>query len=211
MKVIINRICYSIIIIVLTVFQSGQIFGSEQSQEKEYVSANKSAGSFVLGENGQVAPIVVSNNDFEGVRRVARYFQTDVKNVTNIEPEILLDRLPDAEEVIIAGTIGHSQLVDDLISKGKINVDNIVGKWESSVTEVIENPYPGIKKALVIAGSDKRGTIYGIFEISKQMGVSPWYFWADVPVKKNDNLYVKKGRYVMGEPKVKYRGIFLND
>ena len=211
MKVKINRIGISVILLVLIVLQSVSAQSSDPNHENEYITASKSAGSFVLAENGAVAPIVVGNNDFEGVRRVARYFQTDVKNVTDVEPAILLDRLPDAEEVIISGTIGHSQIIDDLIAKGKINVDDIIGKWESSITEVINNPYPGIKKALVIAGSDKRGTIYGIFELSKQMGVSPWYFWADVPVKKSESVYVKKGRYVLGEPKVKYRGIFLND
>ncbi|MBN2636502.1 MAG: glycosyl hydrolase 115 family protein [Prolixibacteraceae bacterium] len=211
MKVKINQICFAVIIMVLAILHSGYVHGSEQSKEDEFVTTTKSGSSFAISEKSKVAPIVVGNNDFEGVRRVAKYFQADVKNVTNIEPEILVDRLPDAEEVIIAGTIGHSQLIDDLIAKEKINIDDVAGKWESSVTEVIDDPYPGIKKALVIAGSDKRGTIYGIFELSKQMGVSPWYFWADVPVKKNENIYVKKGRYVLGEPKVKYRGIFLND
>ena len=211
MKVKINQICFIIIIMVVSVLHSEQITGSEQIKDDKFVIANKSGNSFTISENSKVAPIVVSNNDYEGVRRVARYFQIDVKNVTNSEPEILMDRLPDAEEVIIVGTIGKSQLIDDLIEKGKINVDDVNGKWESSVTEVIDNPYPGIKKALVIAGSDKRGTIYGIFDLSEQIGVSPWYFWADVPVKKNPNLYVQKGRYLSGEPKVKYRGIFLND
>ncbi len=211
MKFQINRIYCAIVILTLIVFQSLQIKASEQGKENKYITTGKSGGSFTLSEKGNVAPIIVSNNDFEGVRRVARYFQTDVKNVTDVEPAILFDRLPEATEIIIAGTIGHSQLIDDLIAKGKINVDDVTGRWESSVSEVIDNPYPGIKKALVIAGSDKRGTIYGIFELSEQMGVSPWYFWADVPAKKSQNVYVKKGRYVLGEPKVKYRGIFLND
>ncbi len=211
MKVKINRICFAIIILVISFCLSGQVIGSEQNQQKVYVTATKSASSFIISEKGKVAPIIVSNNDFEGVRRVAKYFQSDVKKVTNVEPILITDKLPDEKEIIIVGTVGHSQLIDDLIAKNKINVNNIAGKWESSVTEVIDNPYPGVKKALVIAGSDKRGTIYGLFEISKQMGVSPWYWWADVPVKKHENLYVEKGRFVMGEPKVKYRGIFLND
>ena len=69
----------------------------------------------------------------------------------------------------------------------------------------------GVENALVIIGSDKRGTIYGIYDLSEQMGVSPWYWWGDVPVQKKTNVYVKAGKYQQGEPSVKYRGIFLND
>ena len=82
---------------------------------------------------------------------------------------------------------------------------------EAFVISTVENPLPGIDHALVIAGSDKRGTIYGIYELSKQIGVSPWYYWADVPAEAKDALYVKNGTFYSGEPKVKYRGIFLND
>jgi hypothetical protein len=70
---------------------------------------------------------------------------------------------------------------------------------------------PGIESALVIAGSDKRGTIYGIYDLSEQMGVSPWYWWADVPVAKKENVFVMPGTFTKGEPAVKYRGIFIND
>ena len=70
---------------------------------------------------------------------------------------------------------------------------------------------PGIRSALVIAGSDKRGTIFGIYDVSEQIGVSPWYWWADVPVPHRAALFIKPGRYIEGEPAVKYRGIFLND
>ena len=75
----------------------------------------------------------------------------------------------------------------------------------------MNHPAPGVKQALVIAGSDKRGTIYGIYELSEQLGVSPWYWWADVPPKKRKAAYVIPGRYASGEPVVKYRGIFIND
>ena len=62
-----------------------------------------------------------------------------------------------------------------------------------------------------ITGSDKRGAIYGIYELSRQIGVSPWYYWADVPVEKHDRIYLTPGSYTDGEPAVRYRGIFLND
>jgi hypothetical protein len=102
------------------------------------------------------------------------------------------------------GTIGKSRLIDKLIADKKINVSDIKGQWESFVIQTVDGN-------LVIAGTDKRGTIYGIYDISEKIGVSPWYFWADVPAKKSNELYVKAGRYVQDSPKVKYRGIFIND
>ena len=98
-----------------------------------------------------------------------------------------------------------------MVKSGKLNADAISGKWESFIITTIANPLPGVDQALVIAGSDKRGTIYGIYEISEQIGVSPWYWWADVPPQHHENLFIKAGTYVQGPPVVKYRGIFIND
>jgi hypothetical protein len=113
--------------------------------------------------------------------------------------------------VVLIGTIGKSRIIDRLIRERKIDVSEIDGKWESTLIQVVAHPLPGVERGLVIAGSDKRGTIYGIYDLSEQIGVSPWYWWADVPVGHKDALYVKAGRWVQGEPAVKYRGIFLND
>ncbi|KAL2193891.1 glycoside hydrolase family 115 protein [Corynascus similis CBS 632.67] len=119
---------------------------------------------------------------------------------------------PSPEDVvIIAGTIGHSKVIDKLISRKSIDVSRVKGKWESFTSQVVKNPVPGCKQALVIAGSDPRGTIYGIYDVSEQIGVSPWYFWADSPPKQHKNLYVVKKKKVQGPPSVKYRGFFLND
>ncbi|KAK4653830.1 hypothetical protein QC762_511520 [Podospora pseudocomata] len=116
-----------------------------------------------------------------------------------------------ADTVIIAGTIGHSAIIDALITSGAVDVSETEGKWEAFTSQVVENPIPGTAKALVIAGADPRGTIYGIYDVSEQIGVSPWYFWADTPPKKSKNLYVIKNKKVQGSPTVKYRGFFLND
>ncbi|KAK4034328.1 glycoside hydrolase [Parachaetomium inaequale] len=113
--------------------------------------------------------------------------------------------------VIIAGTIGHSTVIDKLISSRSIDVSGVKGKWESFTSQVVKNPVPGCKEALVIAGSDPRGTIFGIYDVSEQIGVSPWYFWADSPPKQSKNLYVTDKKKVQGPPSVKYRGFFLND
>ncbi|GKT97166.1 glycoside hydrolase family 115 protein [Colletotrichum tofieldiae] len=113
--------------------------------------------------------------------------------------------------IVIAGTIGHSKFIDDLITAQKLNASEVDGKWESFVSQLVEDPIPGCSRALVIAGSDPRGTIYGIYDISEQIGVSPWYFWADVPPKKATEIYVLPEGKIQGSPSVKYRGFFLND
>jgi hypothetical protein len=138
--------------------------------------------------------------------------QADVERVTGTKPALVSSGVaPSAKTVIIAGTVGHSRLIDELVVKKKLDVRAIAGKWESFLVEVIERPVAGVERAIVIAGSDRRGTVYGLYDLSEQIGVSPWYWWADVPPAKHDTLYVKPGRVVRGEPAVKYRGIFIND
>jgi hypothetical protein len=107
--------------------------------------------------------------------------------------------------------LGKSALIDQLVRTGKIDVSSIEGKWESFLIQVVPQPAPGVDNALVICGSDKRGTIFGIYDLSENIGVSPWYFWTDTPPKHHDALFVKTGSFVQGPPAVKYRGIFLND
>lgn len=178
-------------------------------ESASYVSVENGNEYFTLSEAGQSAPVYVSEDDYAGVFRVVEYWQNDVKALTGAIPEQLAN--PEGKEIVIVGTIGKSKIINDLIRDKKLNVSDIQGKWESYQIEVLEKPLPGVEKALVIAGSDKRGTIYGLFDVSKNIGVSPWYWWADVPVKKNESLYIIPGRYKYGEPAVKYRGIFLND
>src|SRR5690606_31288869 len=116
-----------------------------------------------------------------------------------------------AKSAIWIGTAGQSNLFDGLIAQGRLYKNAIAGKREKFIITVIHQPAAVVESALVIAGSDNRGTIYGIYELSKQMGVSSWYYWADVPVERKENLYIKPGMYTDGEPAVAYRGIFLND
>lgn len=87
----------------------------------------------------------------------------------------------------------------------------VEGRWETSLHEVVADPLPGLDSAFVIAGSDQRGTIFGIYDVSRGIGVSPWHFWADVPPRRHDALYVLPGRFSQGTPAVRYRGIFIND
>src|SRR4030042_3683726 len=176
-----------------------------------FVTAQKEEDYFVFSSSGTSAPLYISSEDWPGVIRAFRDLQTDIGKVTGATPHLSLNTLPGEKQVVIAGTIGESPIIEKLIGDKKIDVRDISGKWECFMIQVIKNPAPGIEKALVIAGSDKRGTIYGIYEISAQIGVSPWYWWADVPVAHRPDLYVLPGRYKQGEPSVKYRGLFLND
>jgi len=182
----------------------------EQSSSN-LITFSKGKGDFALVEKGKTVEIVVSEKDHPGVIRIAKLFQEDIIQVTSSKPELIIGELPKSETVIIVGTLGKNPLIDQLVTSGKLNVTNLKGKWETSLIQVVENPFPAVKQALVIVGSDKRGTIFGMFELSRQMGVSPWHFWSDVPAKKHKELFVRSGRYISGEPKVKYRGIFLND
>ena len=108
----------------------------------------------------------------------------------------------DAQAEVLIGTVGVNRQIDQWVSQGELR--QLKGKTEKYIIKTIG-------RQLVIAGSDKRGTVYGIYELSKQMGVSPWYYWADVPVEKHATIYIKKGEYTDGEPAVRYRGLFLND
>ncbi len=192
--------------IFLFFFRFGYAAGSES-----FISVEKKPGSFTLAGNGKIAPLCASSQDFPGVIKVLNLLRADLKAVTGMEPALSLDRVPASTEIVIIGTIGKSPLIDSLAGSGKINVAEIAGKWETFLIQVVENPFPDVENALVIAGSDKRGTIYGMFDLSEKIGVSPWYWWADVPVKKKAAVYVAPGRYICGEPKVKYRGFFIND
>ncbi|MBI2511052.1 MAG: glycosyl hydrolase 115 family protein [Opitutae bacterium] len=157
-----------------------------------------------------MAPLFAAANDWPGVIRAARDLQADVARVTGRTPEFSTSA-PAGATAVLVGTVGRSALIDDLVARGKIDVTAIRGHWEEFQIEVVERPLPGVARALVIAGSDKRGTIYGIYEISARVGVSPWYWWADVPVARRQELTIAAERQVEPGPTVKYRGIFLND
>jgi len=179
--------------------------------EDRYVEFAYGPGDFSLVTRGAAATLYVASTDFPGVVRVVGDLQADIARVTNRTPAIAHDAKSMGSNAIIVGTIGKSKIIDQLISERKIDVTAIAGKWESFFIQVVSNALPGVASALVIAGSDKRGTIYGAYDLSDQMGVSPWYWWADVPVQHHDELFVKPGHFVLGPPAVKYRGIFLND
>ena len=173
--------------------------------EKFIFSSALKPDYFSLVENGKPVQIISETNDFQGVFRAVNDLKNDFQRVIGNLPST------SGRTAIIIGTAGKSSVIDKLIQQGKISKNELSGKNEKYIITTIDNPSSGIERALVIAGSDRRGTIYGIYELSQQIGVSPWYWWADVPVKQQSSLYFKPGIYTEGEPAVHYRGIFIND
>jgi PAS domain-containing protein len=171
--------------------------------------APASASDFLVAGPGETIPLVLAAEDALGVERAARDFQDDIERVTGRRPE-MLRALPGTGTAVIIGTLGHSPLLDDLIARGKLDVRDLEGRWEAFLHEVVEAPAPGLDRALVIAGSDRRGTMFGLYTLSEEFGVSPWYWWADIPVKQSASVSVVPVRRVEA-PVVQYRGIFLND
>lgn len=156
-------------------------------------------GDLLINGNDKVE-IYMDANDCRGVSYAANALVKDIRNVSGSQATITSNR----KATILVGTIGHSAAIDQLVKQKRINGNLLKGKREKFIITTVGNQ-------LVIAGSDRRGTIYGIYELSQQMGVSPWYDWADVPVEHHDSIFVNRGTYSDGEPAVRYRGIFLND
>ena len=191
----------------LTALMRAQTLG-----EKPYVAFSAETDDFPLVAAGHAAPLLVSSEDWPGVVRAVGDLREDVNRVSGLEPAVVQQAAQaKGADAVIVGTIGKSPLIDDLVRRHKLDVSGVAGHWEMAVSTIVERPMPGIRRALVIAGADKRGTIYGIYDLSEQIGVSPWYWWADVRVAHHDALFVEPGRQVQPEPAVKYRGIFLND
>jgi hypothetical protein len=177
---------------------------------QSFVTSKKEDAAFTVASL-QAASIYVDANDDWLVNKSATLLQNDIELVTGKKPVVINDLSSASKHTIIIGTISGSALIKKLIAEKKIDVSSIKGKWEAFQLQTLTRPFAGIDNALIIAGNDKRGTAYGVFELSKQIGVSPWYWWADVPAKKKAEVFVKKGIYKYNSPSVKYRGIFIND
>lgn len=177
----------------------------------KFIFPIKDNSSIVLYETGVIPSIWIESTADKGVERAVLDLQSDFTKVTGAFPQIISGLQEGKSPLIIIGTIGANSIIDELVKQKKLNGSELKNKNEKFIIQSITNPFQGVNEAIVIAGSDKRGTIYGIYELSRQLGVSPWYYWADVPVAKMEAIYFQKGIYTDGEPAVTYRGIFLND
>lgn len=176
-----------------------------------YVTTEAQSNRLHLVDVETTAKLYVDSSDHKGLQRAVKDLQQDIQRVTGRAPEIIHSLQDAGKHIVIAGSIGNSELIDQLIKSGKIDVTAITDRWEGYHIENVTEPLPGIERALVIAGSDKRGAIYGVYDLSEQIGVSPWHWWADVPVDKKPHLYINREVLRQDAPEIKYRGIFLND
>ncbi len=166
--------------------------------------------SFGLVRGGQPAAVVVESGADPALQHLGRSLVADLGHVAG-HPAKLLDRLAGApREVVLVGELGRSPAVDGLVARGKLQAADLRGRWEAYRQAVVERPWPGVDRALVIVGADRRGAVFGGYELSARIGVSPWQWWADVPVARRADVFVTAG--ARGDaPGVKYRGIFIND
>ncbi|HMC85080.1 MAG TPA: glycosyl hydrolase 115 family protein, partial [Chitinophagaceae bacterium] len=195
----------------LLLFSLYVTLAASSASAQQIISEKNTPGSVGLVLGNAVASIYADDADFETVNKTVSLFQQDIEMVTGKKPAIINKISGKEKNIIIIGTIGKSALIGQLIKEKKLDVSGITGKWEAYQIQTIAHPFKAVENALVVTGSDSRGVAYGVFELSKQIGVSPWYWWADVPVKKKTSLYVKQTKAMSDAPKVKYRGIFIND
>jgi hypothetical protein len=168
-------------------------------------------GAVRLVLDNSVADIYVDNGDAKLTGIAAGLLADDVQRVTSRKPRVVNDAAQLGRDAVIIGTVGNSALIDRLITDKKIDAADVRGQWETYKLQVVANPITGVDRALVIFGSDRRGTAYGVVTLSKAIGVSPWYWWADVAPTHQDALLISPASVKEGPPSVKYRGIFIND
>ena len=178
---------------------------------RNFVLEKNEAGSFPVVSAAAATAIYTDEKDYWLVQKSALLLQQDIEAVSGKKPEIIHSIPPSTRNLIIIGSINQSGVIRQLVEQKKLQVEQIKDKWEGYGLQVLPNALKGIDKALIITGSDRRGVAYGVFELSEQLGVSPWYWWADVPVKKKQQIYIKAGTTRNDAPSVKYRGIFIND
>lgn len=191
-----------LLMLLITSTIHSQVVVKESSVQGKY--------AFPLVTSKAKAAVCYDADDYPVVHKTAGLFVSDIELVTGCKLN-LTNNLNKEKVVVIVGTIEKNKLIRQLASKGKIDISPLDGAWERYLIQTVSHPFPGVSKALVVAGSDRRGAAYGLFSLSEMMGVSPWYWWADVPVKKHKTLYVDAPSTLSKTPSVKYRGIFLND
>lgn len=167
------------------------------NQDGIRIKDRASLGSFPIVSK-TATRIVIDINDAKVVQIAASLFSEDIERVTNQKAEVLENLPSKADNIIIIGTIGKSRFIDELVSSGKLKISKIKDQWEAFTITTVQKPTRGIGKALVIAGSDRRGTAFGVFTLSEAIGVSPWYYWADVPTPKKKQIHIGSDTIIQG-------------
>jgi hypothetical protein len=187
------------------------ILFSLRASAELFVADSPDKNEFILFDGKNPATILVETNSNPAVLRAANDLAEDFSRVTGIKSSVKNQFSQSDKTIVIVGEIGKSKIVNQLAAAGKLATNGVSGEWESYILQIVKNPLPGVERALVIAGSDRRGTIFGIYQLSEMIGVSPWNWWADVPVARKSLLALRGDIFAQGPPAVKYRGIFLND
>ncbi len=182
-----------------------------QANAQLTILEHPAVNSFPIATSSQITYIYTDSTDDWLIQRSAQLLQQDLELITNKKPLLIHDIRLAKYYAIIIGSTNRSATIQQLAETKKIYLDSLRNKWESYQITTVASPFKNIQSALVVTGSDKRGTAYAVFELSKSIGVSPWYWWADVPAIKKNALYIKNGTYQFASPSVKYRGIFIND
>lgn len=177
----------------------------------DFVRKAYGAGDFKLVAGGTAASIYVADSDWECDRAGAQDLAHDIELVTGIRPRIRNTTAGLTPHVVLIGTLGRSEVIDRLAKEGKIDASRIAGKWEGSLVQVVNAPWLGVEKALVLAGSDRRGTKYAIYEVSDNIGVSPYFKLNNVLPAHRASIYIKGGTVASESSFVKYRGHFADD
>ena len=196
-----------------SILLGGMLLLSSSAALAQVSLSQNSSGSNVFSLVGKKdkACVYYDAKDFEVVKTTAGLFANDVKEVSGQLLGVATTKEAPQKNCIIIGTLGHNEWIDQMIAKKKLDVEPLKNRWESYLVQLVRNPLPGVDKALVIVGSDRRGAAYGLISVSRTIGVSPWYWWADAPIIKKDQLHLRVDKYISKEPTVKYRGIFIND
>lgn len=199
--------------LVLMPLVASTAFAAERPGHTECATITESAtpGDFPIVATGRAATVCVDPADHKAAQIAAGLLTDDIERVTGVRPIASATAPKDGTPVILVGTLGKSALIDGLVRDKKLDAEAIRGRWEAFTLAVVDNPMPGVGRALVVAGSDRRGTAFGAVTLSEAMGVSPWYWWADVVPAKKKELHLAAGAHGHGSPSVKYRGIFIND
>jgi hypothetical protein len=195
---------------VLALLAGANLHATTKCTQPAAVCDTAVAGALALVDPAHPVGVLADAHDYPGVLRAARDLQSDLAKVAGNTGAFTTADAAAQPMAIIVGTLGKSARIDRIVRERHIDTAGVTGRWEAYLLQVVDHPEPGIERALLIAGADKRGTIFGIYELSRRIGVSPWYWWADVPVPRRPALYVAPGRFA-DAPAVRYRGIFLND
>lgn len=210
-RVLVNGVAAGTAVLTVTAAANGYLSTSRQ-YNVTVTEPEAPEDGFVLFDGTNVPDLYVSSEDYPQVIRAMGDLQLDVERVTEHKPEIKNDPQQLGRLAVIAGSVDQSPVIRSLMEAGKLDeARQLEGKWESYLLKIVDEPVEGVDRALVIAGSDMRGTIYGIYDLSEQIGVSPWYYWGDIEPQVQSRIVIDTPLKMEGEPSVQYRGIFIND